>query len=65
MRKIKQTERHFLLWYIRGDRRLQDSAATLDCAKARASGRLAKNKRERVEVYHQGRLVLEMGGHDG
>lgn len=63
MRKIKQTERPYILRYIRGGRCLQDSARTLDSAKALAGLRLAKkhNRGERVEVYHRGQLIFSTG----
>lgn len=63
MRKIKQTERPFILCYIHGERCLRDSAKTLDSAKVLAGLRLAKkhNRGERVEVWHRGQLVFSTG----
>jgi hypothetical protein len=45
--------------YLKGNRRLRDSAETLDGAKARAHARLSKphNRGETVEVYFGGELV--------
>lgn len=49
----------FVITYIKGDRRLADSARDLEGAKARISARLAKshNRGERAEVHHKHQLV--------
>lgn len=49
----------YIITYIKGDRRLSDSARDLDGAKARIASRLAKrhNRGERAEVYHRHQLV--------
>ena len=54
-----QKPRPYIIAYIRGDRRLGDSAQTLDGAKARIERRLAKryNRGERAEVFCGGALV--------
>ena len=59
MRKIKQTDRPFLITYVRGAQRIRDSAATLQGAIARVCARLAKahNKRETAEVWFRNELV--------
>lgn len=50
----------FVIVYIKGDRRLNDSARDLDGAKARVAARLAKrhNRGERAEVYFKHELVF-------
>lgn len=56
----KQKPRPFIIAYVRGDRRLGDSAQTLEGAKARINARLAKrhNRGERAEVYTSGKLIF-------
>lgn len=63
MRKIKQADRPYTILYIRGLRRLLDSATTLEAAKARCDGRLAKphNRGEAAVVSFQGRIVYTAG----
>jgi hypothetical protein len=53
-------DRPYIIAYIKGDRRLADSACDLDAAKARIAARLAKrhNKGERAEVYCNHVLVF-------
>jgi hypothetical protein len=69
MRKVKQTPRPYVIAYLKGDRRLGDSARTLEGAKARIEARLSKphNRGERAQVYLRGALVFEtptaMRGH--
>ena len=52
-------ERPYVIAYVRGDRKLYDSARTLDDAQTRISARLAKhrNKGEVAHVYKGGRLI--------
>lgn len=52
-------ERPYVISYVRGPRRLSDSARTLDAAKARCAARLAKrhNRGEVAEVWYMGQLV--------
>ena len=54
-----QRPRPFIIAYVRGDRRLADSAETMDGAKARIAARLAKrhNKGEKAEIYLRGQLI--------
>lgn len=54
------TSAPFVITYIKGDRRLSDSARDLEAAKARIATRLAKrhNKGERAEVHHRHQLVF-------
>jgi hypothetical protein len=58
-RRDNKSERPYVINYIRGQRRLSDSAVTLDGALARISERLAKrhNKGETAEVWHCGERV--------
>mgnify|MGYP000591407921 CR=1 FL=1 len=62
MRKLKQTgwAMRFEISYVRGSRRIRDSATTLDEAKTRIAARSAKphNRGEHAEVYYAGNLVL-------
>lgn len=62
MRKVKQTgwAMRFEIAYVKGDRRLRDSATTLDAAKARVEARAAKkhNRGEHAEVFYAGNLVF-------
>lgn len=62
MRKVKQTgwALRFEIAYVKGARRLADSATTLEGAKARIAARAAKphNRGEHAEVYYAGNLVL-------
>lgn len=60
MRKIKQTERPFLIRYTNGDRHLFDSAATLANAKERAFAYIEKRRNGRAEVFKRGALVLKL-----
>ena len=50
----------YVITYIKGERRLSDSARDIDSAKARIASRLAKkhNKGERAEVHHKHALVF-------
>lgn len=57
MRKIKQTERPFLLRYMSGATCLYDSAKTIEGAKELARLRLAKGRTDRVEIYRSGELA--------
>lgn len=59
MRKVKQGGRPYTILYIRRERRLLDSASTLDGAKARCAARLAKphNYGETAVVSFQGRIL--------
>jgi len=58
MRKIKQTERPFILYYYTQDgRRLIDSARTIESAKELARLRLTKRTTDRVEIYRSGELA--------
>jgi hypothetical protein len=59
MRKVKQIDRPYIISYIKGLRRLYDSAPTLDAAKIRIARRLEKkhNKGEKAEVYFRRELV--------
>lgn len=59
-RDFQRRPRPYIIAYIKGDRRLGDSAETLDGAKARIAARLANrhNRGERAEVYRDGMLVL-------
>ena len=58
-----KSERPYVITYIRGARKLSDSAVTLDGALARISCRLAKrhNRGEIAEVWHCGRLIHTTG----
>ncbi len=62
MRKIKQTDRPFLIAYQRGDRRLWDSARTLAGAVARIEERGERIKGESATVYHRGLAVYDAVG---
>jgi len=57
MRKIKQTERPYVISYIRGERCLYDSARTLEHARVRVAERLAKNKTETAIIRRYGEVV--------
>lgn len=52
----------YIISYIKGDRRLADSARSLGAAKAKIEARLAKrhNRGERAEVYHRHELVFSV-----
>jgi hypothetical protein len=58
-RRDNKSERPYVIAYVRGLRRLSDSAVTLEGAMARISERLAKrhNKGEVAEVWFCGKLV--------
>jgi hypothetical protein len=59
-RRDNKGERPYVITYIKGARRLSDSAITLDGAKTRIAARLAKrhNKGEIGRVYFQGSMVF-------
>lgn len=56
-------DRPYAIAYIKGERRLADSAKTLDGAMARVVVRLAKrhNRGERAEIWFNGALVFSSG----
>ncbi len=58
-RRDSRGERPYVIAYVRGDRKLYDSARTLDDAQTRIAARLAKrhNKGEVAHVYKSGRLI--------
>lgn len=59
-RRDNKGERSYVIAYIRGERRLADSAASLESAMARIDARLAKphNRGERAEVRLHGELIF-------
>ena len=56
----KLIERPYVIAYVRGARRLSDSARTLDDAKARISARFSKrhNRGEQATVFYFGECVF-------
>lgn len=60
MRKIKQTERPFIIRYTNGGRHLHDSAQTLANAMDRAAAYLAKKRGWSAVVFNRGKLVANL-----
>lgn len=58
-RRDNRHERPYVIAYVRGDRKLYDSARNLEDAVDRADARLAKrhNKGEVAHIYRSGKLV--------
>lgn len=60
--ECSQRDRPYIIAYIRGERRVADSAVTLEHAKTLIARRVAKrhNRGERAEVFRGGMLVLAL-----
>lgn len=60
MRKIKQTERAYVIrYYTAGTKCLFDSALTLEQAKLRIAERIAKRGCESALVFWRGKMVYD------